>query len=153
MLIDIRLATQSDIEEAKSLFADTIKSTCKNDYNVEQINAWVSSVENKERWESLLKEQYFIIAQIEEEMVGFATLEDGCYLDFLYVHKDHLRKGIANLLYDNLKAEASRRGIQKLSSDVSITAQPFFESKGFKIIKENRNIRNGIELINYKMSQ
>ena len=31
------------------------------------------------------------------------------------------------------------------------TAIPFFEKKGFKIVKENKHIIRGIEIINYRM--
>jgi putative acetyltransferase len=38
-------------------------------------------------------------------------------------------------------------------ADVSITAKPFFEKIGFKIIQEQHVKLNGIELTNYKMEK
>ncbi|PCJ66571.1 MAG: GNAT family N-acetyltransferase [Bacteroidetes bacterium] len=148
----LRQAQLSDLEEVQTLFVQTIKNTCKSDYDKDQINAWITSVENKERWEDLLINQYFLIAEIDGKIVGFGSLKDGSYLDFMYVHKDYLRQGIAHFLFENLKDESIRLGFDILTSDVSKTARPFFESKGFKVTKENRNIIQGVELINYHMT-
>jgi ribosomal protein S18 acetylase RimI-like enzyme len=40
-----------------------------------------------------LKESKIIVAQLEDEIVGFAAVRDS-YLSFLYVHPDHYRQGI-----------------------------------------------------------
>ena len=56
------------------------------------------------------------------------------YFDFLYVHKDYQRQGIADNLYTEIQAKAIKQGTTLLTADVSITARPFFEKKGFKII-------------------
>ena len=153
MKIELRQANLNDLEEMQILFVDTIKSTCKNDYNKEQINVWTSSVKNMERWKSILSNQYFIIAEVENKIVGYGSLENGNYIDFMYVHKDYLRQGIANLLFKSLKKKSIKLGFDSLTSDVSITARPFFETKGFRIIKENKNVIKGVEIINYKMSE
>lgn len=153
MNMELRIADQNDLEEIQTLFVETIKSTCRNDYNKEQIEAWTSSVENKERWKAILKNQYFLLAVIDNKIVGYGSLENGNYLDFMYVHKDYLRQGIANILFEKLKNESIKLGFDKLTSDVSKTARPFFETKGFSVLKENRNVIKGVEIINYHMTQ
>ena len=151
MKIQLKKANAKDLNEILLLFKETIISTCNEDYNSEQIRVWTSSIEKKDRWKSALKEQLFIIALFKEKIVGFGSLENGDYIDYLYVHKDYLRKGIANKIFEKLEFESKKLGFEKLSSDVSKTARPFFESKGFEVYKENKNIINGIEIINYKM--
>ena len=153
MEIKFRQSEFEDLEEIQELFVETIKRTCRNDYNEKQIDAWITSVENKERWKSILANQYFLIAEIDSKMVGYGSLENGNYLTFMYVHKDFLRKGIANMIFKKLKAKSLALGFDKLTSDVSKTARPFFETKGFKVIRENKNMINGVEIINYHMSQ
>jgi len=146
MKIELRQANLDDLEEMQTLFVETIKSTCINDYNKEQINVWTSSVKNKERWKSILNNQYFLIAEIDNKIVGYGSLENGNYLDFMYVHKDYLRQGIANLLFENLKNESIKLGFDRLTSDVSKTARPFFETKGFRIMKENKNVMKSLTI-------
>lgn len=150
--IKIRKAKLGDLPEILQLFSETIKNTCKNDYTPEQIAVWVSSVENEERWIGLLESQYFLVAEIDSIIAGFGSLENGNYLDFMYVSKDFLRHGVAHTIFNHLEKEAKRLGHFEMS-DVSITAHPFFEKMGFQLVNTNRNIRKGIEIINYKMTR
>ena len=149
--IKLRRAEPEDLLELQTLFVETIRCTCINDYSREQINAWTASVENKQQWINKIKNQFFLIAEIDGKIVGFGSLGNGNYLDLLYVHKDYLRKGIAEKIYGELANESKRLGFKKITSDVSITAKPFFEKKGFKIEKENKLLIKGIEIINYRM--
>lgn len=153
MKITIRKAELEDLQTLQALFKQTIEHACAGDYNSEQIAAWTSSIENTERWQRLISYQYCIVAEFEGSIVGFAALDDGDYVDFLYVHHDYLRKGIASRLFDELKLESLREGFYKLHADVSITARPFFESKGFELEKENKKDLRGIELINFRMKE
>lgn len=153
MKITTRRTAPEDLEELQALFVETIRATCSNDYNKDQINAWTASVENIDRWNRLISHQYSIIAEIDSKIVGLAALDDPEYLDFLYVHKDYQRKGIANILYDEMKLESLHQGHYKLISDVSITAKPFFESKGFEVVKENKKEIRGVEITNYRMKE
>ncbi|MBR9861334.1 GNAT family N-acetyltransferase [bacterium] len=147
----IKRATIDDLESILDVFNRSIKSTCKNDYNNAQIEAWCKSGDNKERWAQLIEIQYFIVSESKGIITGFASLDGIDYLDFMYVHPDYQRTGIAKSLFSNCKNEAQNRGAQRLISDVSITAKPFFESLGFQIIRSNRNLRFGETLINFRM--
>jgi len=153
MNLQLRQATANDLDQMKTLFVETIKNTCKDDYSPKEIEVWTSSVKRTDRWLSVLKEQFVLLAELEGQLVGFGTLENGSYLDFLYVHHLHLRKGIAHQLYEGLKQESIKRGFETLSSDVSKTARPFFENKGFRVVRENQNERDGVILVNYHMQQ
>lgn len=151
--IRIRQAKQNDLDELQKLFVDTINAVCRYDYSTEQIAVWTSSIENTNRWVDKLMKQYFLIAEIDNKIVGFASLENYEYFDFMYVHKDYQRQGIADNLYSEILAKAIKHGSTLLTSDVSITAKPFFEKKGFKVIAEQKNDIKGIEVINYKMTK
>ena len=48
---------------------------------------------------------------------------------------------------------AKEKGAEKLISEVSITAKPFFEKQGFKVDEEQKRRANKLCLINYKMSK
>ena len=115
------------------------------------MDVWVASRNNKERWLSFLSHHFFLVALRNNEIAGFAALDGTDYLDFLYVHPKHQKAGVASLLFTEILREAKTRGAKALGSDVSITAKPFFLSKGFKEIKKNVNLREGVELINYLM--
>lgn len=149
--MNFRTATIEDVEGSLQLLEQTIKSTCKNDYTQEQIKAWASSAQKKDHWRKFVNEHFSIIAEIDNKIVGFGSLENGDYIFFMYVHKDFLGKGIASKIYKRLAIESQRLGHNQITANVSKTAVPFFESKGFNIIKENQNIINTVTIVNYQM--
>ena len=153
MPIIFRIALISDLQEMQKLYIETIHEVCKNDYNNAQLKVWSSGVENTERWIDVINTQFVLLAIIEKQIAGFGTLKDGNYIDFFYIHKNFQRRGIADKVLNELEIEARKQNSKIITSDVSITAKPFFEKKGFIIKKEQRNIRHNVELINYKMEK
>ncbi|MBF4493927.1 GNAT family N-acetyltransferase [Flavobacterium sp. MR2016-29] len=151
--MDFRKATISDLSEMQEMYIETIKWVCKNDYTPLQIDAWVSGLNNTERWLKVIHNQFVLLALIENKIVGYGTLKDGNYIDFFCVHKNYQRQGIADEIFIKLELEAKKENSKTMTADVSITAKPFFEKKGFIIKGEQKNIRLGVELINYKMEK
>jgi putative acetyltransferase len=151
--ITIREAENNELSIIQRMCSDTISAVCKKDYNNDQIKVWVSGIENTERWNNNLSDQYLLVAELKSEIIGFISLKDGFYIDFLYVHKDYQSKGVAKKLYMEIEEKAISEKQLSLMADVSITAKPFFEKIGFKIIQEQHVKLNGIELTNYKMEK
>jgi putative acetyltransferase len=149
----IRFAKLDDLAEMQELFVDTISTICKNDYSPEQIKVWTSAIENTKRWIDKLCSQYFLILEIDNKIAGYASLENNDYFDVLYVHKDFQRQGIANRLYCEIEKEAIKRKATILKSDVSKTAMPFFEKKGFQKIELQTHVIKNVEIVNYKMTK
>ncbi|AZA85016.1 GNAT family N-acetyltransferase [Chryseobacterium lactis] len=149
----IRRGVESDLPGMKQLFAETITEICKKDYTPEQLQAWKSGVDNHQRWEKVIKEQFVLIALSENKIVGFCTLDQGNYIDLLFVHQNEQHHGIASGLYALMEEEALRKNEVTLSADVSKTAKHFFEKKGFQVVKEQIVTVKGINLINYKMQK
>ena len=146
-------AKTEDLQAIRAVFADTINTVCTRDYSPERCAAWAAGAQNTNRWKKKLETQYFLVARIEETIVGFASLENNSHIDFLFVHKDFQGKGVAKLLFEPIQQQAISKHAQLLSSDVSITARPFFEKMGFTAIaKQNTKIR-GINLTNYRMQK
>ena len=101
----------------------------------------------------MLLNQFVLVIQLERKILGFGALDNGKYINFLYVHRDYQRQGFAYQLYTNIEKEAIRQGQTELTSDVSKTARPFFEKVGFKVIKEQSVVRKNVELTNCKMKK
>ena len=147
----IRQAKDGDIDAILKLFYDTVTNVCEADYNHEQIKVWASSTNQKQKWLDRIGKQYFIIAEQDDQIVGFGSIEKGEYLDLLYVHTDYIRQGIATRLLMELEKESDKHHKTSISSDVSITAKPFFEKHGFSVIQEQTKLFNNVEITNYKM--
>ena len=64
------------------------------------------------------------------------------------MHKDYQRQGIASLLCDKLE-----KNYQKVTTHASITAKPFFQSRGYVLVKEQQVVRDNISLTNFLMEK
>lgn len=143
-----------DLPEMQKLFVDTITIICKTDYDFNQIEAWTSDTKNnlnKKRWQDIMTKQFVLVTQYVDKIVGFATLDNGNYIDLLYVHKDFQRQGIAQRLLDDIETESRRLKQMTLTSNVSKTARPFFEKNDFKVLTEQNVQVKDVNLTNFKM--
>ena len=100
-----------------------------------------------------IENDYFVLAYQANQLIGFASFADGNYLNLLYAHPEFDRKGVASQLLKAIKAEAKRLGYSTLTTHASKTARPFFERKGFVLIQENRKMMDGVELVNFEMTE
>lgn len=147
----IRKYRPSDCASMAKLFYDTVHAVNAKDYTEEQLNAWATGNVDLEAWNKSFLAHNTLIAEINGEIVGFADMDNTGYLDKLYVHKDFQRRGIATALVKELERSAQKEGIFNFVTYASITARPFFEKQGYTVEAENKVIRNGITLVNYKM--
>lgn len=148
----IRKAEDGDILQIKELFRQTVLSVNIKDYTLEQAECWASRGDDESIWKQRIAEQYFIVAGQYNVITGFAALKPDGYLNSLFVHKDYQGRGVASLLLQDIEAYVQRNGIGEMTADVSITAKPFFERKGYEVLKEQK-VNIGVEMVNYKMGK
>ncbi|ATP57475.1 GNAT family N-acetyltransferase [Pedobacter ginsengisoli] len=151
--IKLRTAITADIASITQLYTETVLTVCTGEYNQNELETWASLGQNLERWKDRIKNQYFLIAELGEKIVGFASLSHEGYLDVFYIHKDYQRRGIAFTLYNTLEEQAIRLSLKNIIADVSKTAKPFFEKQGFLTLREQLNHLKGYILVNYKMEK
>lgn len=144
----LRRYKTSDCKYLAELFYETVHSVNAGDYTKEQLDAWATGTVDLKGWDKSFLEHYTVVAVENNEIVGFGDIDHSGYLDRLYVHKDHQGEGIASEICDEL--EHSING-NKVITHASITARPFFEQRGYRVIQEQTVIRNGIALKNFIM--
>ncbi len=152
--MEIRKFQASDISQIVQLFYGTVHSVNKKDYTQEQLDAWASKEDEELRlasWRESMSNNIAFVALIEGIIVGFSDMTRKGHLDRLYVHKDFQGQGIASALVNTLESEASKLGLTELDTDASITAKPFFEHRGYQVVKSQCIERKGIQLVNFKM--
>lgn len=131
------------------LFYDTVHTVNAKDYTKKQLSVWATGSVDLQKWNRSLLEHYSLVAVEGSEIAGFGDIDQTGYLDRLYVHKDYQRKGIATAICDGLE-----RTVQgKITTHASITARPFFEKRGYTVIKEQCVERQGITLVNFVMEK
>ena len=146
--MQLRRYKQSDCRELAELFYNTVHTVNAADYNNEQLNAWATGRVDLEAWNKSLQEHYSIAVD-KGIIVGFGDIDQTGYLDRLYVHADYQGRGIATAICNKLEQSVSG----KIVTHASVTAKPFFEKRGYKVIKEQRVERQGVFLTNYVMEK
>lgn len=139
-----------DCGQIAELFYQTVHSVNARDYTKEQLDAWASGDVNLEEWNRSFLEHVTLAAVSDGAIVGFGDMDSSGYLDRLYVHKNHQREGIASAICDRLEQSVQGRSIV---THASITARPFFERRGYCVVKEQEVVRNGIALKNFVMKK
>ena len=151
--MDIRQATAADLLAITQLFYDTVTVINQVDYTPEQIAAWRAGASNSEGWETRIQQQYFLVAEEQDTILGFGSLTpDGC-IDLLYVHKDYQGRGIAARLLTTLENQARSRGLSLLYAYVSLTARPFFEHHRYRVVRRQTVEVRGAKMDNYQMEK
>ena len=148
-----RLAAQ-DIPEMRKLFRATVLTVNSKDYTKEEVEDWASCGDSVEhRKELLAKNDYIGALDGQGGIVGFSSMNAEGYLHSMFVHKDWQGKGVATLLLSEVEKIARRYGVHKISVEVSVTARPFFEKHGYKVVKEQKAKANRLYLTNYVMEK
>lgn len=148
----------TDCQEVYQLFYDTVHSINTADYDKNQVDSWARSDISKgdlELWcRSLLDSHSLVMVNSnDEKILGFGNITREGYLDRLYVHKDYNGQGIGTILTNQLETYAIDLGLKEIVTQASITARPFFEKRGYKLIKEQTVERNNQHLTNFLMKK
>ncbi len=150
----VRDATVADIPEIQKLYQDTVLTVNRKDYSQEEVEDWASCGEDASHLCALLAEHRYMVAVNDQNViVGFTSINDDGYIHVMFVHKDFQRQGVATLLYQSIEQYAREKGIRRLTSEISITARPFFEKQGFIVDEEQKRKANKLRLTNYIMSK
>ena len=150
----IRAALQSDAVELKKLFQNTVLAINRRDYSQAEVEDWASCGDDLSNIEDMIKTHYFIVAVNQQsEIVGFSSITPQGYLHSMFVHKDFQGEGIATILLNEIEQYAITNGIMRITSEVSLTARPFFEKKGYIVEEEQKRKANQLSLTNFWMAK
>jgi putative acetyltransferase len=94
-----------------------------------------------------------LVAEEASEVVGFAELEGDGHLDMLYLRGDAVGRGVGWRLYSEVEREARSLGLGRIFTEASITARPFFERQGFRVVREQTVSRRGVEMTRFAMEK
>lgn len=143
----IREYQSTDCKELAELFYNTVHTVNAKDYTKEQLDVWATGQVDLKKWNQSFQEHFSVVAVDGGIIAGFGDVDKTGYLDRLYVHSDYQRKGIATAICNQLESAVPG----KIVAHVSITAKPFFEKRGYEVVKEQQVERQGIFLTNFVM--
>lgn len=146
----IREYQSADCGELAELFYNTVQTVNAKDYTKEQLDVWATGTIDLKKWDESFLKHHTVVAVENNVIVGFGDIDDSGYLDRLFVHKDHQGEGIASAICNELEYSVDGK---KITTHSSITARLFFEHRGYRVIREQTVIRNGIPLTNFIMEK
>lgn len=146
----LRAYKTEDCEAMASLFYDTVHRINARDYAPEQLSAWATGTVDLAAWNARYLSTTTLVAEENGALLGFANMDKTGYLDMLYVHADAQNRGIATALCDALERLVEA---EKYTTHASITARPFFEKRGYVVVKQQNVPIRGQFLTNFVMEK
>ncbi|KRL87080.1 GNAT family N-acetyltransferase [Ligilactobacillus apodemi] len=145
----IRKYQFGDQKQIAELFYTTVQTVNAKDYSQEQLAAWTKGNTDPTIWQQRLAKKYSLVAVEAGRIIGFGEIDESGYLGHLFVSADHLRREVATALCDRLE----KFGGDHIITHASLTARPFFEQRGYVVIKKQQVWREGVGLTNFVMEK
>lgn len=152
-VIEIQDYAADKARQIAELFHQSVHAIDPSLYTPEQQEAWAPTPIDYELWFARLSEKNPFIALIESTVAGFIELDADGHIDCTYTHPHFQGRGVASVLYEHLLAQAKDRNLRRLYVEASLIAKPFFEHRGFSVVKRHEVQRNGIALVNFLMER
>lgn len=150
-----------------TVFRWSVTGLASRDYSSEQIRAWAGHAGTPRQWNERRMAVHTWVAEVaecpteglsrksetESVLAGFIDVDEAGYIDMLFVDPSCSRQGVASLLLGQVERFAEEAGIDRLTVHASITARPFFEWQGFRVIEARHPAIGAVVFTNYLMSR
>jgi putative acetyltransferase len=149
----IRPFTSDDLHSVVTLYTETIHRINNRDYAPEQIAVWAPREHDWTRWQNRFHGLRTLVAEQDGKLVGFTAFTEQGYVDFLFVHYEHQRQGIARALLAEAESQLQALGVRRATTHASITARPFFEAMDYVVLEQRCFEKDGVKLTNFAMDK
>ncbi|WP_373280611.1 GNAT family N-acetyltransferase [Methylomonas koyamae] len=119
-----------------------------HDYSLEQIEAWAPPDLDPALWERRIRDINPYVVELDGCVVAYADLQANGYIDHFFVSGAHPGRGLGSMLMTHILKEAQSLDLLELTSDVSRTAQGFYERFGFRVVEQRTPVRRGVAIPN-----
>lgn len=150
-MIRIRPYRAGDLDAVIDIFLRAVRETASRDYAPEEIDAWAQA--DRAEWDVWRREARTFVAEVEGAPAGFSDLEADGHLDMMFVHPRPQGRGVATVLLARIEAEARALSLPRLFTEASLTARPFFERRGFRLLEAQRVDIRGRRMTNFRMEK
>ena len=150
-MIELRAFRTGDEPALRAVFASAIHEVASRDYSQLQVDAWAPREYDADAWARRMQGIAPFVALVDGRIAGYADLQPGGYIDHFFVAADAGGQGVGGALMRRLLARADELGVAELTSEVSVTAQPFFAHFGFEVVEHRVVDVRGVEMRNAAM--
>ncbi|UXA00041.1 GNAT family N-acetyltransferase [Vibrio splendidus] len=152
-MVRIRNYQASDDKALWEIFFYTVRNVNVRDYSQQQVEAWAPSSFEFALWQKRMNGLQPFVAELDGRVVGYTDLQPNGLIDHFFCHHEYQGKGVGRALMDHVFSVGRVRGVSRYFSEVSITARPFYEHLGFKVVNEQEVEMRGVKLTNYVMEK
>lgn len=148
----IRRYQPADCIRIVQLFFDVVRSGSTEEYPIAQLAEWAGTDVEISDWAKSFAEHYTVVAEDDGgELVGFGDLNPNGHFDRLFVRRDRHRCGVASLISDELERFAGEHAIAVVFTQSCAASRPFFEGRGYRVMKRQPLEDHGATYENYIM--
>ena len=134
-----------------SVFHSAVHQLASGHYTAEQIEAWAPADLDPHYWTARIQAIKPFVVEEGELIIAYADVQANGYVDHFFVRGTHARRGAGRMLMEKIHEVAARAHLAELSSDVSLSAQAFFERFGFHVVERRAPLIRGVALDNALM--
>ncbi len=133
------------------VYCSAIRLVASRDYTAEQIEAWAPRDLDPTLWENRIRAINPFVVELDGIVVAYADLQANGYIDHFFVSGAHPRRGLGAMLMRRILDEAAHLRMSELTSNVSRTAQGFYEKYGFEVVEHREPVLRGVVVPNALM--
>ena len=150
-MITLRAFVPADAPALRAVFESAIHDVARRDYTQLQVDTWAPRSYDAVAWAERVAGLQPVVAELDGVVAGYADLQSSGYIDHFYVGGDSGGRGVGGALMRELLARARQRALAELTSNVSLTAQPFFAHFGFEVVEHRVVDVRGVQMRNAAM--
>lgn len=153
--VRIRPFRPSDAASLALIFHRAVREVGIRGYTAAQVEAWSLAPVSAEAFLARVSDgrSVFVAVTGEDAPLGFIELEADGHIDRFYCRPDVVGTGVGSTLYAWLERAALDRGLSRLFVEASEVARDFFLHKGFRLVRRQNFVRNGVPIHNYRMEK
>ena len=140
----IRKARENDAEPIHKLHSCSVRTLCCEVYSPEIIEGWLANRSPQGYLPGILRGEMYV-AESDGQIVGFGHAIPG-EIAAIYVDPAFIRCGIGRQLVEHGMKMATAGDYKTVKIDSTLNARSFYESCGFRFIKEITLRRNNVDI-------
>jgi putative acetyltransferase len=152
-MITIRDFQEEDSPKLWALFFNTVRNVNRRDYTEQQVKAWAQEGFDSQLWLKKMVSIQPFVAVLDGVIVGYSDVQPSGLVDHFFCHHEYQGQGVGRALMTHVLEQAKAKGLDRIYSEVSVTARPFYEHMGFIVVNEQQIEVRGATLTNYVMER
>jgi putative acetyltransferase len=147
--VTIRKAIEADAVPIHELHTRSVRQLCSEVYSPEIIDGWLKN-RTPEGYVWGIRRGEMYAAELKGKIIGFGHVIPGEILA-TYVDPEYVRQGVGSMLVRHGITMANVKAPGTIRIEGTLNARQFYETLGFKVMREIMVKRGGVELPSYEL--